>query len=253
MLKSFKNKAAFSLVELSIVLVIIGLLVGGTLAGTTLLKSAEVKVSLSEVQKLKGSLTQFQSLYEALPGDMAKATSYWSATTNGNGNGLVDAETSYEPFAALQQLNLSGLLEGSYAGFTGVWGSGFTLAAASSTGNLMATKGREPGALYVKCCSYTDYTRTLSFNNHISLFAIHSTMTKRAGILTPIEAYSIDVKTDDGVPDTGFIGASAGWNGSAYTSAGCYSGVGVSSKYDTAVAANKDTTNCQMQFAYDWN
>lgn len=252
--KHFKGKSAFTLVEISIVLIIIGLLAGVTFTGVALLQSAESKTLLTEVQKLNQSIGQFQSVYKGMPGDITKATSYWAGTTNGNGGGFIDAETSEEPFAAVQQISQAGLLEGSYAGFTGIWDSGFTLATPSAIGNVIGAKGRVPAALYIKCCSGTDYSRTIVFNNHISLFSIYSTdITKRAGILTPIEANDLDKKIDDGVPDTGIVGGSGSYDGSAYVATGCYSGTGSTSTYDITVAANKNAQNCQMQFAYDWN
>jgi hypothetical protein len=91
------------------------------------------------------------------------------------------------------------------------------------------------------------------FKNHISLFSINADITKRNGILTPVEAFDTDRKIDDGLPDTGLVGASGSWAGGAYAATSCYSGSGSASTYDTAVAANKNQPNCQMQFAYDWD
>ena len=249
--KYCKN-SGFTLVELSIVIVIIGVLAGATLAGFELVRSAEVKTTLAEIQKLNESIGQFKSLYKGMPGDITTAVAYWPSTAAGNGDGLISAETSNEPFRALEQLYLAGLLEGSFVGFSGTWGSGFMLSTASSTGNVIGAKGRQGAGIYIKCCSTTDYDRTVIFNNHVSLFSVYSDITKRAGAFTPIEAFDSDKKIDDGVPDTGLVSASGSYTGSAYESTGCYSGVGSASTYDTADATNKESQNCQMQFAFDW-
>lgn len=271
-----KNNQAFTLVELSIVLVVIGLLIGSTLAGKALLANSETKTLLAEVQKLNTSIGSFQAMYKGLPGDIANATRYWgtyvastkvNATVDGNGNGRIAAETSDEAFRALQQLYLANLLDGSfavgsavdttYSGFIGQWGSGFTLSSPVLVGNVIGAKGRTGAALYVKCCSSTDYARTITFKNHISLFSVYSAdITKRAGVITPIEAYEIDKKVDDGVPDTGLVGGSGSWTGAAYAATGCYRVSGATTVYETDNVTNttyKNAPGCQMQFAYDWD
>jgi prepilin-type N-terminal cleavage/methylation domain-containing protein len=245
------TQKGFSLVELSIVLVIIGVIIGVTLKGMELVRGSELKAIVSEADEYKAAFGQFQLLYDGPPGDITNATGFWSGTANGNGNGQVDAETSNEPFRAMQQLNLAKLIDGT---FSGTWGSGFVLSVPGVSGNVKPSKSARPGAaMYIKCCSGTDYSRTMSYTNHISLFSVDGTdITKRAGILTPTEARGIDDKYDDGVPDYGMIGASgSGTYSAAYVATGCYSGTGSTSTYDSAVAANKNSPNCQMQFVYE--
>ncbi len=237
----------FTLIELSIVLVIMALLVGGTLAGAELIKSAELRTIISKVEEYKAATSQFEQLYESLPGDFTTATSFWASTANVvSSNKQIAAEPSDEPFRALQQLSLAETINGT---FTGTWGSGFVI---GDTGNVPAI-GNSGASMYIKCCSGTDYARTISFNNHVSLFSVYSNIAYRGGVVSPIQARDIDIKLDDGIPDFGFVGASAGYNGSAYTATGCYTGSGSTSAYATTSAATRDSPNCQMQFAYDWN
>jgi prepilin-type N-terminal cleavage/methylation domain-containing protein len=255
--KYYKNQSAFTLVELAIAITIVGLLISSILVGSSLIANTESKALLSEVQKLNESVTQFQSLYKGLPGDLPNATSFWpAAVINGDGNGQIATEASNEPFAAMEELLLSGLLDGAYQGFSGSFGSGFVLAGPSVTGNVAGAKSRAGAGLYVKCCSGTDYARTngLNFNNHVALFSIlPGNATKRAGVVTPIEAFFLDQKVDDGIPDTGLVGSSGPFSGANYAATGCYSGAGAASTYDMGVAANKEAKNCQMLFGYDWN
>ncbi len=248
---NIKEIQAFTLIELSIVITIIGLIVGATFVGADLINNSETKTLLSEVQKFKSSITQFQTLYKGLPGDVSNAQSYWPSSANGNGDGQIAAETSNEAFRALQQLYLANLVDGAYYSISGTWGTGFVLADAVTTGNIISSKARQDVGIYIKCCSSTDYSRSITFNNHISVSAPSGT--KRYGAFTPIEAKEIDQKIDDGVPDTGLVGGSGNWTGAAYAATGCYSSTGSSSTYDTAVAANNKMRYCQMQFAYDWN
>ncbi|HEU5047681.1 MAG TPA: prepilin-type N-terminal cleavage/methylation domain-containing protein [Rickettsiales bacterium] len=143
------SKSGFTLIEISIVLVIIGLIVGGILTGQELIKASQRRAILSEVEKLKTAVMTFQSKYNAIPGDMANATTFWgdcacgggwsgslssTATNNGNGNGLIDGSfnggvdgycdgKNYmsvlcddEPYYFWKHLANAGLINNSYTG-----------------------------------------------------------------------------------------------------------------------------------------
>ncbi len=82
----------FTLIELSIVLVIISLIVGGVIGGKSLIRSAEIQSAITELGNIKVSVNTFKTQYDALPGDMRDAADYWPAlTSNGNGDGKFDA------------------------------------------------------------------------------------------------------------------------------------------------------------------
>ena len=97
----------FSLVELSIVLVILGLLTGGILAGQSLVRASELRAVSSEYQRYATAMHAFRDKYFAIPGDMTNATKFWGddatacadgavadgtpGTCNGNGNGILTA------------------------------------------------------------------------------------------------------------------------------------------------------------------
>ena len=68
--------SAFSLVELSIVLVILGLLVGGVLSGQSLIRAAELRSVTTEYSRYTTAISSFRDKYFALPGDMSNATSF---------------------------------------------------------------------------------------------------------------------------------------------------------------------------------
>jgi len=117
---------AFTLVELSIVLVILGLLVGGVLAGQSLIHSAELRKTLTTIDNLKTAKHAFRDKYFALPGDMTNATQFWPDCVsvaplnecNGDGNGRIGVTLggSYEFARVYQQFSAAGLVEGSYDG-----------------------------------------------------------------------------------------------------------------------------------------
>lgn len=65
-----KNKNAFSLIELSIVLIIIGLLVAGVIGGKSLVMSARKRAFMNEVNNWKQSVFIFRAAVDRFPGDL---------------------------------------------------------------------------------------------------------------------------------------------------------------------------------------
>jgi len=129
----------FTLIEFSIVLVIISLLVGGVLAGRSLIANSEVNALVQEVGRYQAAFNTFRVKYNAKPGDMANAQALWGTdptgcpagntsqtlrqeTCNGNGDGLASpyivANNDYGPekLRVWQHLANSGLIEGQYSG-----------------------------------------------------------------------------------------------------------------------------------------
>lgn len=109
----------FTLVELSIVIVIIGLIVSGVVAGNKLVHQAKLKSVISESRKFELAINSFQLEYNALPGDMNNAQSYWGLTvSNGDGDGYIGDHqiSSPEQIAAFEHLSRASLIEGSYDG-----------------------------------------------------------------------------------------------------------------------------------------
>ena len=65
-----KNKTkGFTLVELSIVLVIIGLLIGGILAAQSMINTAKIQSVVRQLTQFDVAVTNFQTKYGQLPGD----------------------------------------------------------------------------------------------------------------------------------------------------------------------------------------
>lgn len=74
MKKTFSSKkSAFSLIELSIVLIIIGLLIAGITGGASLIKSSELRSAMGEARGYAVAVNGFYSQYNYLPGDYATA------------------------------------------------------------------------------------------------------------------------------------------------------------------------------------
>lgn len=76
-----KMKIGFTLVELSIVLVIIGLLIGGILVGQSLIESSRIHATTQQISQFDVAVGAFDSKYRALPGD--------AVPFGGDGDGLI--------------------------------------------------------------------------------------------------------------------------------------------------------------------
>lgn len=90
-----KNKSGFTLVELSVVLVIIGLLVGGVLVGRDLIESGKIRAQMTQISDIETQINTFRLKYNCLPGDCANATEFLGASfganaiNNGNNDGII--------------------------------------------------------------------------------------------------------------------------------------------------------------------
>ena len=63
-------RAGFTLIELSIVLVIIGLIVGGILVGRDMIEAAQIRATIAQYQQFVTAVNTFRLKYGGLPGDI---------------------------------------------------------------------------------------------------------------------------------------------------------------------------------------
>lgn len=92
----------FTLVELSIVLVIIGLIIGGVLTGQQIIQNARITNAINGIQAYQGQLQTYSQNFGALPGDDPSATTRFPSMTmslNGNGNNKIGTASSFDSAA----------------------------------------------------------------------------------------------------------------------------------------------------------
>lgn len=95
------KKSAFTLIELSIVLVIIGLIVGGIMVGQSLIESGRIRAQMTQISDIETQMNTFKLKYDCLPGDCSSATSIFGTTfgTNtvrdGDNDGIIRGTYAY--------------------------------------------------------------------------------------------------------------------------------------------------------------
>jgi prepilin-type N-terminal cleavage/methylation domain-containing protein len=116
-----KNQG-FTLIELSIVVVIIGLIVAGVTGGQKLVEQAKLRNVVSDIKSLEVSINAFILQYGERPGDLSNAHDYWgsschssASTCNGNGDGKIYANNG-ESYMLWRHMKLAEVIKGEYSG-----------------------------------------------------------------------------------------------------------------------------------------
>lgn len=208
----------FSLVEMSVVLVIIALITGGILTGQSLIRAAKLKSIVTESAHHIQSVATFREVYSALPGDMPNATNYWGAahtthatclttvgtgtqTCNGDGDGVIgESGALSERYRFWQHLANAGLIEGVYTGVTASGGTDNAFAGENVPGSKL-----DGGTWYVS--ERTPIANQYTFSTAVIMLlgAYNSATIPNRALLNPKEMWNLDNKIDDGVPGRGKI------------------------------------------------
>ena len=224
------RSAGFTLIELSIVLVIIGLLVGGILTGQSLIRASELRSVQREFTNYQTVIGTFKDKYFALPGDMPNAWRYWgvqagasvdgydstcagqtstptgTATCNGNGDGilgdpaLAGQPQIYEDLRFWQHLSNASLVDGRYTGVpSGVF--------ATIGVNIPQSKFPLSGwfAVNIQNSGIGGIYYASTYGLILQIGAVNGSGLTLGPTIKPEDAYNLDVKADDGLPATGRI------------------------------------------------
>jgi len=273
---SSSAKSGFTLVELSIVLVIIGLIIGGVLVGQDLVRAAEVRATISQIEKFNQATNTFRGKYGALPGDLnaqvatqfgfsARGTQPGQGDSNGViqgswvGSGYGDNGGGYSGVFEGQGETVMFWVDLSYANGLNINlidGSFSTGTSASTQPNASNSTGTSVSLWYPQAkIGRGNYFMVWSYGgtNYYSLSAVNNVgdgcNSSNANI--PVkQAYDIDKKVDDGLPQSGNVTAilvdavTFGWQGTPVT-APCFGWAGTAVKnntpYTTATPASAST------------
>jgi prepilin-type N-terminal cleavage/methylation domain-containing protein len=105
-----KQQAGFSLIEITIVLIVVALLMAGVMKGFAMVESAKIHTARAQIEQLQAGWVGFQARFRRLPGDTSK-------------NGQLDeGEKPWQDLA-----NAGYVAENQAAGMLHPWGEDYTL------------------------------------------------------------------------------------------------------------------------------
>ncbi len=204
----------YSLLQLAIVMVIIGLIIGGILLGLDLFRSAQIRQTIGQYESYVSAVKTFQSKYQCLPGDCANAISkglkpaqgYWIGSgfipapadgDVGNDNGIIVDANSVN-VAGNDGLHMEGMNYWAFLESAGL--IGIATNAASYYPMPVTALGHSHWTVWSNVRRFNALYITQQWGGNFTI------ATARCGefycpALSPFEAYQIDEKMDDGLPD----------------------------------------------------
>jgi prepilin-type N-terminal cleavage/methylation domain-containing protein len=230
-----KAKSGFTLIELSIVLVIIGLIVGGVLVGQDLISAAGIRGQIKQIENYNSAVNTFRGKYGYLPGDIPDPTATQfgfagrgTAPGEGDGNGVIEGNNGQPPgndpncpcvqlagettlfwmdltTAGGQNINL---IEGGFNSGT------YSVAAYNVTNSdipkyFPQAKIGKGNFVYVYSggAGGGDSANYFGISIVTSYLGLNNLFIANSPGLTVQEAYAIDRKIDDGLPQSGRVTA----------------------------------------------
>lgn len=234
---SISNTRGFTLVEISIVMIIIGLLIGGTFGGMKLIENMQVNKTVQDLKAIESAALTFKDTYGRLPGDIVSPAARLPnctvapCATGGDGDRRLDSSMSWsstlsdtdERFTFWHQLQAANLIDLDYYNTTDMdFGEGQPSAPIGGGYRIMG---------YRNSLFYTE-----NMNGHIIGIVGSPTNSSGTGWHTINCAFikSIDSKMDNDWPTTGrittfycvtgndYTNISAGWGNLASLSTPMY-------------------------------
>jgi prepilin-type N-terminal cleavage/methylation domain-containing protein len=222
----------FTLIELSIALVIIGLIVGGVLVGQDMIKAAAVRAQVTQIEKFNQAANAFKGKYGYLPGDIPNpfAAQFGFKTRGpykgeGDGNGIIESNCCNNPYGLADYYTMQGeeamfwvdlstanMIEGSFSTATPTAVITATIPASGVGQYFPAAKIGYGGYIYVWSNGWNGYEdNQYDGNNYFAVTAVTGSPSNNVGfpysmpLMTPAQAYAIDKKMDDGLPQYGNV------------------------------------------------
>jgi len=199
------NQKGFTLVELSIVLVIIGLLIGGILAAQSMINTTRIQAFTRQIGQFDAAVANFGDKYGGIPGDNGRI--YTAARTGPSAVTLYDEEmANFWP-----SLSISGLKaeEDAVGGYTATlaYANQFPYGAPNAPRSRVGTDagiitfGVEDPDIY----SDSGITGYVNFYVVANCTGMISTTASCINGVTGADAIAIDTKLDDGAGDNGMV------------------------------------------------
>ncbi len=214
------NFFAFSLIELSIVLIIIGLLVAGITGGKSLIESARIRAFINELNGWKQAVYTFRTAKDRFPGDKDNLGKFGyqsgysyskSDFAEPFASGSFVPDTISAPYAELYTEGISDFKPTGNEGINGILGKAFPTS--NTFKNLHCS-------YYFKLSSSSTVNYYFSgFNGNEMLIRCAFSNFSSTNGMEPKVAENIDSKFDDGIFSSGIIrGYCGGTSSEGYNS-----------------------------------
>lgn len=187
---------AFSLVELSIVIIILGLLISSITVGRDLIQASKVRNLINQITNFTTAINTFEMKYSALPGDISNPSRRGLGTNAGDNDGLIEDSDGDEPDLAdgeivyfWEHLDSAGFVNGDYDGDADNGIVGETFPETKIGGGIVVYGISSVARNYFHVGIQDAASGSLVFSN----------------IFVPEDAFSVDNKFDDGFPLKGIV------------------------------------------------
>lgn len=269
----------FTLIELSIVLVIIGLIAGGVLVGRDLIAAAGVRATIAQFEQFNTAVKTFHGKYGALPGDLSAsvASAFGFAARGqyegqGDGNGIIEGAWQNAAASNFGNQQIMGETPMVWVDLTSANGMNinlipgrFSTASPTVIPSLPVsgtTLERYLPQAKIGGGNYFHVTSSLGVNyfglTKVTEIQISPNMSSGPG-LSVRQAFNIDTKMDDGLPQSGRATAlylnnvltwagTVGTGATAGSSATCYDNANVAAavqKYSVSQGGGNHV-NCAL-------
>lgn len=197
-------RRGFTLVEMSLVLAIIALIAGGILVGQMLVRAADIRATIADLNDFTSRMHLFKQQYGYFPGDYPEASANLQAGMfDGDGNAFVLWD--HEVLCAWMHLYYAHL---SPFG-TLIWNG----AGSPPTTEQVIPPARFPRGYYwfiaIPSSAYGDAP---VLSNYFMIATEHvGVASDWDGPVPPKDAFSLDTKLDDAVPNKGRLRAAGGY------------------------------------------
>lgn len=85
-----QRHSGFTLLELSVVILVLGLVAASVVLGADLIRLSRVRADIAALEGFDRAIANFSLKYSCLPGDCANASRMFPPVHNGNGNGIIE-------------------------------------------------------------------------------------------------------------------------------------------------------------------
>lgn len=210
------SQTGFTLVELSIVIVILGLLTGGVLAGRSIIRAAELRSVLTETDEINRAGLMFRDKYFALPGDLPSTTANAlgltarnGADTRGDGDGAIENPIAWSGIVGgigresaffWADVTKVGMLKGNFSSITDANIPQANLNTLDGYASYLPRAKAFSDGYYHIGLRRTDLAHYIVLGRPRGYNAWMGGVFYMNAIFTPEEALNLDAKLDDGLP-----------------------------------------------------